>query len=114
MPNFEDFYVRVGALNYKVTETKDLKDKDGVKLLGQVTYQNQILEISDAQSEQQKPFTLFHEILHAIFDQYGTEQPSEAFIDLLTYTIPSLLRENPTLLDALLGRRTDNPFNDSN
>jgi Zn-dependent peptidase ImmA (M78 family) len=48
--------------------------------------------------------TLWHEILHAVFDQRGIPH-NESYIDTMTYALIELVRANPELIEATTRKR---------
>jgi len=93
--------VQIGPLTFTVKETRGLRADDGDKLLGQLRYDDQVIDLEAGQGPDAKRITLIHEILHGIFFNAGLRDHDEQLIDLVATGFLDLLRQNPHLLPAL-------------
>lgn len=103
--------VKIGIITYEVAEAnrttappdvfKSEKVDDWV--LGEIFYGKAKIYIDDEQSEQTKPTTLMHEIMHGILVQTGQYKANEneGLINALSFSLVQLIRDNPELIAYL-------------
>jgi hypothetical protein len=90
--NINGLTFRVGALDYKVTETPDLLRKH--ELFGQVTYDDGLIEIEPTLSEQRKHNVIIHELVHAMLFEAGYDEQDEEQVRRLGNVLTQVLRDN--------------------
>jgi hypothetical protein len=83
---------RVGTIDYEVTETPDLLRKHD--LMGQVTFDDGIIEIEPLLSQQRKQNVLIHELLHACLYEAGYDEQDEEQVRRLGNVLTQVLRDN--------------------
>jgi hypothetical protein len=94
--------IQIGPIAFTVKETRGLRDEDDhTKLLGQIRYDDQVIDLEAKQGLDAKRVTLIHEILHGIFFNAGLRDHDEQIIDIVATGLLDLLRQNPHLLAAL-------------
>lgn len=103
--------VKIGLIRYDVHEADrhnappDVFKSENVDdwVLGEIFYGKAKIYIDDEQSEQTKPTTLMHEILHGILVQAGQYKANEneGLINALSFSLVQLIRDNPELVAYL-------------
>jgi Zn-dependent peptidase ImmA (M78 family) len=83
---------RVGALDYRITETPDLLRKHD--LFGQVTYDDGLIEIEHTLSEQRKHNVIIHELVHAMLFEAGYDEQDEEQVRRIGNVLTQVLRDN--------------------
>lgn len=98
--------IKVGAVRYSVIEKTDLHSVDSderkVFLHGQIVYDAAEIRVCHEQSQDVKVAAVLHESIHAILNQAGHQEHSEAMVVALGYGLLALLRDNPELVGLIL------------
>jgi hypothetical protein len=82
--------IEVGGIHYDV-QVSDNVILDGKVFDGHIGYNEALISIHSAQTEQMKIVTLFHEIIHACLTQTGRgDALSEEIIDTIAYELAGL------------------------
>lgn len=95
--------VRVGPFDYKVETVDHLKDDTG-ELLGQHDPHTNTIRLNGRiENEQIKAETLFHELLHAVWNIFGLSNPEEeeAAVHKMSVGVAMIFRDNPALVKYL-------------
>lgn len=93
-----------GAAKYKVRYTDKLMSEDNSqKLNGAISYQEGVIELDPAVSDQSMIGTIWHEAVHFFIKQYGQESavnPArlEDLVETLSTGIQTVIRMNPKLI----------------
>lgn len=99
--------IKVGPMTYKVEEVEGLKEvnPDGStsRLVGQVLYYDEMIEIEANLSPRLKAISLLHEATHAMLYQGGLNDISEKVSINLGYSLYAFVRENPELIMCIMG-----------
>ncbi len=95
--------VRVGLLTYKVEYKKGLVDEDNDFLYGYFGPSEQIIQVNTDTTEEKQPVILMHECLHAIGEQLGDADLSEAHTQIWSYALVEFIRRNPEFI-AYIGQ----------
>lgn len=85
--------VRIGSVDYFVTEHTDLHD-NGRELLGHVLYDCTAIKLEEHMPVQRKVGVLIHEIVHAIFHEAGYTEQDEDMVTRLSNVLHGVLRDN--------------------
>ena len=85
--------IRVGPVNYEVTEVEGLHDK-GEELLGWVTYSDALIRLDSESSEGRKKNVLIHELVHAMLYEAGYDEQEEELVRRLSNVLTQVLRDN--------------------
>lgn len=89
--------VIIGGIVYNVAEVLRLLDDDGIKKLnGNINYTNTKINIESEMSDQRKMNTLWHEVIHGIFDHAGLEV-DEKIVEVAANGICGFVQENPEM-----------------
>ena len=103
--------VRIDALTYKVSETKEPIIIDNRETRGKIEYNSAEIVISDREetcSNDRKAAVLMHEIVHGIIYERGLMSQvddSEMLCDEFSSAFIGLIRDNPKLIDFIKGGR---------
>ena len=84
---------RIGAVDYEIKEVADLHDK-GEELLGCVTYDDCLIRIDSALSDERKRNIIIHELLHAMLYEAGYDEQDEELVRRLGNVLAQVLRDN--------------------
>ena len=101
--------VRIDALTYKVSETKDHIIIDNKECRGKIEYDSTEIVISDREdtcSNDRKAAVLMHEIVHGIIYERGLMskiEDRELVCDEFSSAFIGLIRDNPKLIDFIKG-----------
>ena len=76
--------VKVAGVTYKVKEQEVVLNDDGHKLHGQCNYQQLIISLGKGFPRQKSEQTFFHEVLHAISEEYNVNLTEDQVIQLTT------------------------------
>ena len=101
--------VRIDALTYKVSETKEPILIDNKECRGKIEYDSAEIVISDREetcSNDRKTAVLMHEIVHGIIYERGLMsqiQDHELVCDEFASAFIGLVRDNPQLIDFIKG-----------
>jgi hypothetical protein len=94
--------VKIGGIDYSIERVRDLRDEDGKKLDGRITYNATHIKIDSDTSDQAFVQILWHEILHGIETQAGRcGEVKEPTIDALAFGIIQVMRDNPQLVKLI-------------
>ena len=96
--------VKIGALQYDVKETVDLKRvEDGAMLYGYIHHLTQQIEVEKEMTAPIQKIALLHEILHGIIHQSGIiSDDEEQFIIAISHGLYALLRDNPHVIQYIV------------
>lgn len=90
--------IKIGGLDYELIEEYNLCAEDGTKRLnGHIIYDKCQIKVDQNLNQQVKAVTVWHEVLHGILTQAGVEEHDEKLIEILSYGIVQVLRDNPEL-----------------
>lgn len=89
--------IRVGSVYYTIQEITTDPDAD---FIGRHHPHKLIIEIEQRLPNDRKTQTLFHELFHAIGEEYSIKL-NEKHCDILSTAILSLLRDNPKLKEMI-------------
>jgi hypothetical protein len=98
-------HIEIGPITYNIKIQKTVSSPHGTPLFGQVSYDEGLIELLKNQNPDMLQITLWHEIIHALFFQYGVSQDDtlkisrEQLIDILATGIHDVLKRNPWLTD---------------
>lgn len=99
--------VQIGPIPYSVKEVDDLHDvnSEGKKLWlhGQIKWASATIEVERGQTDDVKVTTLMHEAVHGILNNAGQDDHPEAMVIALGYGLVQLLRDNPALVQVIVG-----------
>lgn len=90
--------IRIGGLDYKVVEVKDLRDGH-TGLNGHILYNDCEIRVEQEMLPQVQWVTVWHEVLHGILEHAGVKH-NEQTILALGYGVAQVLRDNPWLREA--------------
>jgi len=102
--------VQIGPIKFTVRFVDDLRAEDGRGLDGWIKYGQSSISIDSNVGPQRARQTLWHEVIHGIFDNAGIEQPPEGTVDALANGVMDVLMRNPALVELTIGEpviRTD-------
>lgn len=88
--------IRIGAIDYEVKENPRYKAEN---LVGQILYYESTIEMQPDLSPGMRQVGLWHEALHGLLIQSGFREHDERLLDVLSYGIVRLLKDNPCLLN---------------
>jgi hypothetical protein len=97
--------IEIGPFTYKIKLQKHVTSPEGSPLVGQIEYSTCTIELLKSQSDDMLMVTLWHEIVHALFMQYGVSQEDtikiarEQLIDIIALGIHDVVKRNPWLID---------------
>lgn len=92
---------------FKVEAFAHILDENNEELCGDINHEHGIMRLSTHQAHDSVAETYLHEMLHGIFKKAGLEtgsDPHEDMVNRLTPILLHTLRENPAVLQFLLGR----------
>lgn len=90
--------VRIDSAIYTVVETDEVIVVEGIQCGGSIDYQKGIITISTLLCERQKYITLWHEIMHGIFNERGVDaRNEESAVDSIAKGVIQVLMDNPEL-----------------
>lgn len=92
--------IRVGGIDYTIARVRGLHAEDGQKLSGHIIYDRCRIEIERDLAPASAQQVLWHEALHALLTHSGRNQHDEGQIEVLSYGLMALLRDNPWLAEA--------------
>lgn len=96
--------LQVNGIDYKIKIDEKLEYRG---LIGECDYNTQTISLAPKIDGDRRDAVLWHEILHAIFEQIGEEQ-NEALIDRLSYSIHGVLKTNANFsIFITLGENND-------
>lgn len=94
--------VVIGLYGYEIRTVPSGSIEDSV---GEADCHAQIISLDESLSPEALKTTLVHELLHAMFDAYGTDELlteiDEALVSLMEMPLLALLRSNPELVAYL-------------
>lgn len=82
--------IKIGSVDYEIVIDDGLRREE---LIGQCDYNAQVIRLCPSILGDRREAVLWHEVLHAIFEQIGEEQ-NEVLIDRLSYAIHGVLKNN--------------------
>ena len=88
--------IKVGSLIYEIVEAEELYLNNN-ECMGIISYEDLIIKIKKNLKDQRKTQTLWHELVHAIIDEYiidFKEMDEERIVDLISKGIVCILLEN--------------------
>jgi Zn-dependent peptidase ImmA (M78 family) len=97
--------IRIASHNYKVSETKDLKNDKGEGAWGLSSHSDSVISIDKTLASSHKKTILLHEILHAVVYATGFEfkdDREEEFIRTMTPTLLATLQDNKKITEYLV------------
>ncbi len=89
--------VKIGPLVFAISYVERLQGDDHEPLFGQIDYANTTIKLDTQQSEQREVLTLWHEIVHGIFEGAGVQGQDEKLVDAVARGILQVLQDNPAL-----------------
>lgn len=90
--------IKIGGLDYDVIEEPNLCAEDGTRRLnGHIVYDRCQIKIDNGLNPQAKNITMWHEIIHGILTHAGVKDHDETHIEVLSYGLDQVLRDNPYL-----------------
>lgn len=92
--------IKIGSTYYSIELVDRLESKDTVALDGNLRFDESEIKLRASLSPQRLVQTLFHEIIHGIFDQVARDADDQT-IDALAHGIMQVLRDNPALFDEI-------------
>jgi hypothetical protein len=92
--------VRIGALDYQVVEVERLQADDRSALIGLINTHELVIQVETRLDPQMKLTTVWHETLHGLLCQAGIDEHDEKTLEVLSYGIVQVLRDNPQLAPA--------------
>lgn len=99
--------IKIGAVNYAVSEERDLHtfDNEWKKefLNGQIVYSDATLKVKSDLSHDVKVCALWHELIHGILNNAGQIEHTEEHVIALGYGLVQVIRDNPELVKYTLG-----------
>lgn len=93
--------VEILGVDYEIKELDIIDENPDV--LGQITYQKQLIEIKKTLPRDMKNTTILHEILHGILFHSGKQElnKNEDLIESLSNSIYQILKSNKKLITSL-------------
>lgn len=91
--------VKVGGTIFRIERTHDLRDVNGEKVDGRISYSKSLITLDNELSPQAEMETLWHELFHAILIHAGLKA-SETMVDALAYGTLMILTDNPQLVET--------------
>lgn len=88
--------IRIGGIDYTVSEHKDLRDGD-TWLNGHIIYDQCQIRVDSELADYRKFVTIWHEVLHGLLEHAGMGDHDEKLIIALGYGITQVLRDNKYL-----------------
>ena len=85
--------IKIGPQVFKVVLVEDLKDDKGETMCGRLIFAKSEIIINSDSDEFSRRQTLWHEILHGLFEQASIKH-DEKIIDTLAYGIIQVLDDN--------------------
>lgn len=82
--------IKINGIDYGICLDEKLEHRS---LIGECDYNTQTISLHPKIEGDRRDAVLWHEILHAIFEQIGEEQ-NEALIDRLSYSLHGVLKTN--------------------
>lgn len=99
--------IQIDAVIYRVEETDDVLIIDGSECGASVDYNLGLIKIRDGKAVGRgaRAKFLMHEIIHAVLHERGMFEASanEELIDALAAGLVNLVRENPRLVNFIMG-----------
>ncbi len=93
--------LKIGAYDWTVESVEDLRDKEtGDRLYGQCDPSQLVIRMNaDIEREQLVAETLWHEVLHAIWNFFhlDAKEDEEAAVSCMSTGITMVMRDNPDL-----------------
>lgn len=97
--------IRIGQLDYSITEVPDLqREEDEAFLFGHIHLDTQLIEINAGLANTVKQVALLHEIIHGMLFQGGVMldyDTEEKVCIRLSFALLELIRQNPQLITEL-------------
>jgi hypothetical protein len=91
--------IRIGAIEYDVKHTEDLKTEEGdADLMGCIRHLECEIHLRTGMKTQISRAVLLHEIVHGMLSQAGVQDHSEHAIDAIAFGLLELERNNPNLV----------------
>lgn len=90
--------IRIGPIDFSVRAIERLVNDNGSeKLDGHIKYAtSEILVEANTEAQAQRQ-VIWHEIIHGILTQAGYSEHDEKMIDIISYGVMQVLRDNPIL-----------------
>ncbi|MGN7942000.1 ImmA/IrrE family metallo-endopeptidase [Metabacillus sp. 22489] len=89
--------IRVAGMDYCVNEVEGLIDN--FELMGQIRYNQGIIEVDNSLCKTRKEQVFTHELLHAIFKEAGYDEQDEEMIERVSLVLYQVIKDNPNLLN---------------
>lgn len=101
--------IKIGPINYAVSEEKDLHDVDGNYkkswLNGIILNSSARVKVNAEMAYDVKVATLWHEVVHGILNNDGRTDDNEEHVIALGYGLMQVIRDNPELIRYTLGNQ---------
>ena len=97
--------LKIGPLQYKVVEVKDLRNPMGQAAFGRHQYDTKTIELDKALDPSVKDVILLHEVLHGLMCSQEIEldyEKEEHVVKNLTHGLASFIKDNPTYIKQLM------------
>lgn len=93
--------IKVGPLKYKVVYVKNLRSGNDAELFGKVRHGPCEICVKSGHASQQQRQTIWHEIMHIVFEQTGhcEESGDESFITSVAHALMQVVQDNPWLAE---------------
>lgn len=93
--------VRVGSAVYAVKRKPRLKAQNKELLNGSIDYETCTITIDTKLPPELAERVLWHEVMHAIAEEYNVKHLSDDAIDSLSHGVLSVLHNNPSMREVL-------------
>jgi len=91
--------IRIGGVDYAVSEVEGLRDGDQ-SLNGWIVFNKHEIQIEKTLSPAKKWIVAWHEVVHGLLEQSGQVDHDEKTVIALGYGITQVLRDNPWLREV--------------
>ena len=95
--------IQIGPIIYKVQFVDNLHAEDGRGIDGWIRYGQSTISVDSSVGPQRARQTIWHEVIHGLFDNAGIAQPPEGTVEALANGVMDVLMRNPALVDLTIG-----------
>jgi hypothetical protein len=95
--------IQIGPIKFTVQFVDNLHAEDGRGIDGWIRYAQSTISVDSSVGPQRARQTIWHEVIHGIFDSAGIEQPPEGTVDALANGVMDVLMRNPALVELTVG-----------
>lgn len=99
--------IKIGSITYKVMYHDQLLDEDDNPLNGQIDFDELIIHMDKSLKKELNKVILIHECIHGILNNAGQEDHDEQYINIISYGIMDLIKNNKSFIRYLMDEKNE-------